>query len=173
MNTLIFGVMLAVSLTAGITTGARLGRAENGFLKSFVLAALLFVGIIVANLYLQDQPGTLACLVAAIASTLAAWIGAKSVPDYLRSAHLRHDGSSFDSSSGSAGNKTPANNTFGSNRPATEASKALAGWVRQLPGFRKRELPSRVTPTGKKIRLVSSNDVVQGKRRKGHLKSAS
>lgn len=166
MNTTIFCLMLAASLGAGIYLGARVARAQNGILKSLGLAALLFIGICIAASSLQDHPNTLACVVGGLASILAAWIGAKSMPDYLRSAHLRH-------SDVFPAHHSGQQNSFGG-PGSSELSKGIAAITEPLARVtgRKRALPSRVTPTGRTIRLVTSTDARIGKRRKGHLTAA-
>jgi hypothetical protein len=163
MNTVIFCLMLAASLGAGIYLGARLARQQNGIPKSIGLSALLFVCICVAAVSLQAHPNTLACVVAGLASIVAAWIGAKSMPDYLRSAHLQHsDVFRRDAQAG----------TFGGSSDFSKGLASIAEPITRLTSS-KRTLPSRVTPTGKTIRLVTSTEGKGGMRRKGHLRAAN
>lgn len=164
MNT-IFCLMLVASLGAGIFIGARIARSQNGIPKSFGLAAVLFIGICIAASSLQAYPNTLICVIAGLASVLAAWIGGKSMPDYLRSAHLR------------PADVFPPHGqqpTFGG-PGSSELSKGIAAVTEPLARLaeRKRPLPSRVTPTGRTIRLVTSTDYAPTKRRKGHLRAAN
>jgi hypothetical protein len=166
MNTITLCLALAVSLGVGTYLGARLARSQYGIPKSIGLAVLLFIGTCIAATSLQEHPSVLACAIACVASVIAAWIGAKSMPDYLRSAHLSH-------ADVFPGNRQ--NSGFGS-PGSSDLSKGIAAIAQPIAraAARKPALPSRVTPTGKTIRLVTTTDAkVGGKRRKGHLRAAN
>ena len=159
-------VALAVSLIAGITIGARLSRANSGFFKSLALQILLFVGIFVACCYLNERPATLACVVCLLASIIAAWLGCKTAPDTVSSSYANgHFGAE---AGGNPFTVTSRDNPF-ERKPA---QKEPWSWTNPMARFRRPHLPSRITPTGQTIRLVSATDTVPpGKRSRAALTS--
>lgn len=164
MDTLISVLMLAASLVAGIVIGARLARANYGFVKSLVIQVLLFISICVVFAYLEDR--ALVCVVTALAATIAAWLGTKTAPEPVSTS--MYSGANAVSPVHSGQTATP----FGKRTqpPANSGNfTERVGNVFPLGHFRKAKRPSRTTPTGKTIRLVTSTDSAPTARRKGHL----
>lgn len=144
-------------MAAGICLGVRLAGAENRISTGLIVNALLFIALCTACVYLIERPMALAVVACVTVSSIACWFGRMSKPDELRSANpysgvqTGNDAFRVDS----------RDNPFG----GANRREVKTAFVPRFT-FGKRRLPSRTTPTGRTIKMVSSGDGNPGSKRR-------
>jgi hypothetical protein len=191
MGTLTHALILALSAGAGIFLGIRIARAGHRLSRSLAFQAALFVILSLACSQLADRVILLSALVAAGASTVAAWIATvvarSQAQQEAHRARISQESAGAGQDFGNPMRVTASDNPFDRDREGglfAESAGAKTGvapaatpsWLQragQLVRVWSRPI-SRVTPTGKRIELVSSSSGAPQSarpRRRNHLSS--
>jgi len=169
METIYNGVLLAGCLAGGIALGAWISRAES-FSKSLLAQLAIFAAIVAAPFHLANSPVALACVICTLASMIAVWVGRKTMSE--PAGGTLPYGRYTDNPTPTYGAAPEPTGPTQSGLMFGKRGQKETPWSPLTRRFRKSPDLKRVTPTGKTIKMVSSNDAVKpGKRKRDHLRA--